>query len=115
MQCASPCHTLAWAVQGREFTWHGPSSCTKSLEVLSSPQFLGDSGPRTQFIIHLTQHQARDITKYSLECAEDEVLLPPGCRFQVAGVLTHGSLTLSSLPLGRGHGDVHCARYPSAV
>lgn len=68
------------------FTWHGPASCTKTLDVLENPQFCGTDGPRTQFIIQLTQLQARDITAYSF-FKEDEVLLPPGCRFRVQSML----------------------------
>jgi hypothetical protein len=44
-------------VKGREFTWHGFCSTTKSLEVLSNPMFLGTSGKRTIFSISLTQGQ----------------------------------------------------------
>jgi hypothetical protein len=53
-----------------------------------------NAGKRTIFTIKLTQGQARDITRYSLVAAEDEVLLPPGCRFRVVGVLPQGDLTL---------------------
>ena len=41
--------------------------------------------------------QARDITRYSLIGSEDEVLLPPGCRFRVESVLPQGDLTLIQL------------------
>jgi hypothetical protein len=80
--------------QGREFTWHGFSSTTKSIDVLSNPMFCGDTGARTIFVIHLTQGQARDITRYSLIAKEAEVLLPPGCRFRVQSVLPQGELTI---------------------
>ena len=53
-------------VLGRKFTWHGFCSTTKSIEVLSNDMFCGETGPRTFFIITLTQNQARDITRYSL-------------------------------------------------
>ena len=46
------------------------------------------------FQITLTQGQAREITRYSLIAAEDEVLLPPGCRFKVDSVLPQGDLTI---------------------
>ena len=62
--------------------------------MLSNPQFCGESGKRTIFAIKLTQGQAREITRYSLVASEDEVLLPPGCRFQVESVLPQGDLTL---------------------
>ena len=72
--------------------WHGPSSCTKRISVLADPNFLGAVGLRTQFIIQLTQGQARDITKYSFfQGTEDEVLIPPGCRFRVEDVLALGA------------------------
>jgi hypothetical protein len=69
--------------KGRELTWHGFASCTKSMGVLMNEQFCGPSGPRTIFVIELTQAQAREITRYSLNAREEEVLLPPGCRFSV--------------------------------
>ena len=47
--------------KGREFTWHGFCSTTKSAEVLSNPQFCGDSGKRTIFAITLTQGQVRSL------------------------------------------------------
>ena len=80
--------------KGRKVTWHGFCSTTKSAEVLSDPQFCGQSGKRTIFAIKLTQGQAREITRYSLVASEDEVLLPPGCRFEVESVLPQGDLTL---------------------
>ena len=70
---------------------------TKSAEVLSNPMFCGDTGKRTIFTIKLTQGQAREITRYSLVASEDEVLLPPGCRFRVESVLPQGDLTLIQL------------------
>ena len=70
---------------------------TKSMKVLSNPMFCGDSGKRTIFQIALTQGQARDITRYSLIASEDEVLLPPGCRFRVESVLPQGDLTIIQL------------------
>lgn len=81
-------------VKGREFTWHSPSSCTKSIEVLQEPNFFGDTGPRTIFAIRLTQGQARDISRYSMLPDENEVLLPPGCRFKSLGVLPAGDVTI---------------------
>eukprot|EP01046_Picozoa_sp_COSAG06_P044397 COSAG06_NODE_5975_length_3174_cov_8.128130_3_plen_350_part_00 len=81
--------------EGREFTWYGFCSTTKSIKVLENEQFCGTTGARTIFTIALTQGQARDITRYSLVGAEDEVLLPPGCRFVVESVMDAGSgLTL---------------------
>ena len=76
--------------EGRRFTWHGFCSTTKSIKVLEYEEFCGQTGPRTFFIIALTQGQARDISRYSLVPSEDEVLLPPGCTFRVTGVLPQG-------------------------
>ena len=80
--------------KGRKVTWHGFVSTTKNAQVLSNPQFCGEVGKRTIFAIKLMQGQARDITRYSLVLTEEEVLLPPGCRFEVESVLPQGDLTL---------------------
>eukprot|EP00930_Biecheleria_cincta_P075792 TRINITY_DN62995_c0_g1_i1.p1 TRINITY_DN62995_c0_g1~~TRINITY_DN62995_c0_g1_i1.p1 ORF type:complete len:320 (+),score=56.53 TRINITY_DN62995_c0_g1_i1:219-1178(+) len=84
---------------GREFVWHGFCSCTKSIEVLEKTQFCGSDGPRTIFVVKLTQGQARDITRYSLfGDDEDEILMPPGCRFKVESKMNAGhSLTIVQL------------------
>ena len=85
-------------LKGREFTWHSFCSTTKTIEVLQSPMFCGKTGPRTFFIINLTQGQARDITRYSVVPCEDEVLLPPGCTFRVTSVMDAGNeLTIVQL------------------
>jgi hypothetical protein len=84
--------------KGREVTWHGFVSTTKSMGVLENPMFCGQHGNRTIFTIVLTQGQARDITRYSMIEAEDEVLLPPGCKFKVESVMNAGNgLTLIQL------------------
>ena len=83
--------------KGRKVTWHGFASTTKNMEVLSNEAFCGTSGKRTIFAIKLTQGQAREITRYSLVPSEDEVLLPPGCRFVVESVLPQGDLSLIQL------------------
>jgi hypothetical protein len=75
--------------------YYGFTSTTKDMEVLSKPNFCGQKGKRTFYIIQLTQGQARDITNYSLLPKESEVLLPPGCCFRVKSVAPQGSdLTL---------------------
>ena len=83
--------------EGRRVTWHGFSSTTKTLKVLENPLFCGTTGKRTIFAIKLTQGQAREISRYSLVGSEDEVLLPPGCRFVVESSLPQGDLTLIQL------------------
>lgn len=82
---------------GKEFIWHGFTSTTKDVGVLSNPMFLGEDGDRTLFQIELTQKQARDISMYS-PLEEGEIVLPPGSRFRVAGVLPSGDgLTIVQL------------------
>jgi hypothetical protein len=83
--------------EGRKVTWYGFSSTTKSAKVLENPQFCGAHGKRTIFAIQLTQGQAREITRYSLLKKEDEILLPPGSRFEVKSVLPQGDLTIIQL------------------
>jgi hypothetical protein len=83
--------------QGRKVTWHGFCSTTKSAKVLENPLFCGEVGKRTIFAIQLTQGQAREISRYSLVESEDEILLPPGCKFEVQSVLPQGDLTIIQL------------------
>ena len=69
---------------GRTVTWHQASSCTSSVDVLSNPLFLGESGPRTIFAITLApDSRARCISEFSAVRFEDEVLLPPHTRLKV--------------------------------
>ncbi|CAF1104130.1 unnamed protein product [Adineta steineri] len=70
------------------FIWWGFSSCTTSIKVLQSEQFLGKEGTRTMFTIHC--NSARDIRKHSYFPSEDEVLLLAGTEFQVKGILDQG-------------------------
>eukprot|EP00808_Paulinella_micropora_P007648 g59634.t1 len=97
-----------------DVVWWGFSSATASLEVLKSPQFLGDQGNRTLFAI--SNCRAVDIRAYSaiqVQCglnsfaplraermrwnilskgwAEDERLLLPGAQLHVKGVLDVGA------------------------
>jgi len=82
---------------GKEFIWHGITSTTKNVGVLSNSTFLGGEGDRTLFQIELTQKQARDISMYS-NLEEGEIVLPPGSRFRVQGVLPSGNgLTIIQL------------------
>ncbi|CAF1434136.1 unnamed protein product [Adineta steineri] len=70
------------------FIWWGFSSCTTSIKVLQSEQFLGMEGTRTMFTIHC--NSARDIRKHSYFPSEDEVLLLAATEFQVKGILNQG-------------------------
>ncbi|CAE8601404.1 unnamed protein product, partial [Polarella glacialis] len=83
--------------KGRKVIWHGPSSCTTDIDVLTCDQFLGTTGVGTIFVIELTQHQAREITRYSLIPDEHEVMLPAGSKFEVLSQLPRGDLTIITL------------------
>ena len=72
--------------------WWPLSSTTDSIEVLSEPQFLGETGPRTIFTIEVKS--ARNIQRYSAIKNENELLLLPGTAFKVKSVLLQGELTM---------------------
>ncbi len=55
--------------KGREVTWYGFCSTTKSIEVLSNSMFCGTTGKRTIFSIALTQGQVRTIPSLLLKLA----------------------------------------------
>ncbi|CAF4037130.1 unnamed protein product, partial [Rotaria sordida] len=74
--------------KGETIVWWGFSSCTTSIEVLQSEQFLGMTGTRTMFNIHC--HSAKDIRKHSFYPSEDEVLLLAATEFKVKGILDQG-------------------------
>ncbi|CAF1314806.1 unnamed protein product [Adineta steineri] len=84
------------------FIWWGFSSCTTSIKVLQSEQFLGMEGTRTMFTIHC--NSARDIRKHSYFPSEDEVLLLAGTEFQVKGILNQGH-GLRTIQLQEVHSD----------
>ncbi|CAF0967610.1 unnamed protein product, partial [Didymodactylos carnosus] len=65
------------------FIWWGFSSCTESLEVLESEQFLGKQGTRTLFNIEC--ENGRMITQHSYFKKENEILLLPATVFEVIG------------------------------
>ena len=78
--------------------FYGFTSTTKDMEFLSRNDFCGQKGKRTFFIIELTQGQAVDITSYSLNSYEREILLPPGFCYEVESVAPQGpDLTLIRL------------------
>ena len=56
--------------KGREVTWYGFCSTTKSIEVLSNSMFCGTTGKRTIFSIALTQGQVRTIPSLLLKLAQ---------------------------------------------
>ena len=73
---------------GSEFYWWAFSSTTKQLATLQNPQFLGTEGVRTVFNIQVSH--AIDIERYS-DMGEAEVLIYPGSKFKVIGVMDMGS------------------------
>jgi hypothetical protein len=69
----------------RTLTWYQISSCTSRLDILENPLFLGKTGDRTIFNIELaSKTRARCIATFSSIQHENEVLLPPNTRLQVA-------------------------------
>jgi hypothetical protein len=65
---------------------------TSSLDVLSSPSFLGKTGDRVAWVLeHVDAAMARDIRPFSMVPREDEILLMPNCRFEVKGSLDTGN------------------------
>jgi len=75
--------------EGSTFIWWGFSSCTASIKVLESDQFLGKKGARTLFTIDC--YNGKDIRKHSFYPAEDEILLLPGRQFTVVACLDSGN------------------------
>ncbi|CAF1216652.1 unnamed protein product [Didymodactylos carnosus] len=63
------------------YTWYGFSSCTNSLAILESDQFLGKTGTRTLFNIECDNGKV--IRQFSNYNAEHEILLLPAIQFQV--------------------------------
>lgn len=71
-------------VQGKKHTWWGFSSCTESMSVLQTEQFLGKSGKRTIFNIKcLTGRRICDVSAIT---DEHEILLLPGTQFIVESI-----------------------------
>jgi hypothetical protein len=67
--------------QGQQFFWWGFSSCTTSVNILKSDQYLGSSGIRTFFIIDCAN--GKDIQRHSYYEKEEEILLLPATYFEV--------------------------------
>ena len=84
-------HTLVWRgvredlsalyPKGKEFAWWALSSCTASVSVLESPNYLGKTGTRTIFSIQ--SNSGKHIGAHSYFENEDEILLPPGIYLKV--------------------------------
>jgi len=76
-------------IKDKKLTWWGFSSCTRSLEVLNSEEFLGKSGQRTLFYIECIS--GKSIQNYSYSSSVDEeILLLPGTEFLVTGKKRRG-------------------------
>ncbi|CAF3669038.1 unnamed protein product [Adineta steineri] len=72
--------------KGKEFAWWAFSSCSASIDVLESPNYLGKSGTRTIFSIQT--NSGKLIRAHSYFDNEDEILLPPGIYLKVVGSLS---------------------------
>jgi hypothetical protein len=68
-----------------EFVWWAFSSCTLSLNIFKSSNFLGDNFAGILFNIEV--FNARKISEFSEYAIEDEVLLLPGTHIRVVGEL----------------------------
>jgi hypothetical protein len=69
--------------EGQCYTWWNLSSCTETLTVMQTPQFLGTDGLRTLFSIHCLN--GKEIREHSYVRSENEILLPPATYFKVMG------------------------------
>ena len=74
---------------GKRYVWWAFSSCSRSVAVLESEQFLGTTGPRTLFNIEC--HNGKTIRSHSYINVEDEILLLPATQFEVIGKLKPSS------------------------
>jgi hypothetical protein len=71
--------------EGKRYTWWNLSSCTETITIMETPQFLGNSGLRTLFSIQC--ENGKNIQHYSYLNKEKEILLPPATYFEVLGKL----------------------------
>ncbi|CAF2964884.1 unnamed protein product [Rotaria sp. Silwood2] len=88
-------HTLVWRgvredlsglfPRGKEFAWWAFSSCTTSVSVLESSNYLGKSGARTMFSIQ--SNSGKEIRAHSYFENEDEILLPSGIYLKVIDIV----------------------------
>ena len=80
-------HTLY--PKGSTFIWWGFSSCTSSIDILQTEEFLGKTGTRTMFNIEC--HSGKDIRQHSFFSTEEEILLLAARQFRVVGSLDSGN------------------------
>ncbi|CAF3344770.1 unnamed protein product, partial [Rotaria sp. Silwood2] len=71
--------------QGDSFTWWAFSSCTTSISVLESLNYLGTSNTGTVFAIECLN--GKNIKRHSYFAQEDEILLLPCAHFKVVDQL----------------------------
>jgi len=69
----------------QEFIWWSFTSTTSKIETLKDPTFFGFKGARIMF--HIEIEDGVDISKYSANSIEEEILLLPGTFVEVKGVL----------------------------
>jgi hypothetical protein len=75
--------------QGKTFVWWAFSSCTTSIQVLQSEQFLGKTGARTLF--NINRESGKDIRQHSFFSTEDEILVIAARKFEVVSCLDSGN------------------------
>ena len=71
--------------EDKQFFWWGFSSCTTTMNIFKSDQFLGDSGVRTFFLIECKN--GKDIGRHSYYKKEEVILLLPATYLQVKSSL----------------------------
>ncbi len=71
--------------EGEHYTWWNLSSCTETITVMQTPQFLGTEGLRTLFAIECIN--GKQIKDHSYVRKENEILLPPATYIEVLGKL----------------------------
>ena len=74
--------------KGQTVIWWGFSSCTLTMDVLNSDQYLGQKETRTFFAIEC--NSGRDIRNHSAFQHEDEILLSAARQFQVLSCVPQG-------------------------
>jgi len=79
----------------KKVVWWNLSSTTEKIEILQSEQFCGKTGSRVMFTINASENggiSGKNIQNYSrFGTGEAELLFPPGCLFQIQGVLDLGN------------------------
>jgi hypothetical protein len=73
---------------GANIVWWGFSSCMKKNNLLEKRLFLNKTGKRTLFVINC--YSGKGIQQHSMYESESEVLLPPGCQFNVVNCVNKG-------------------------